>query len=215
MNAKGKMALIMAIVVLGVTAMIWYGVSSDNRRTEEAKQAVRTAVKDAALEMASSTISGLEAEQKYTGIDKMLLQNSLTYGNVGLEHSTLEYHVQLAYERDARMTLQQLRDRKAEPDGAKADSDKFLRERERSKRTFAEFSTSTTELTRIISRNALEFIVKNGGRPTPVDYRSAGLPVPTIVRTRTVVRRVPTPAPQSARRAPARPATRTATRPRT
>lgn len=176
---------------------------------------VRQEVKDMVLAMASANISGPEADEKYKDIDKMLLEADMSYGNASLTRSTLEYHVRLAYERDAIKSLRVLHDKKAEPEVAKTIADQFLEERKRSGKTFAEFNVSPTEITRIISRNALEFIKSTGGNPTSADYKAAGLPVPTI--TRTVIRRVPATSSrtQTARRAPgSRPGAKQVSRPR-
>ncbi|MSU45240.1 MAG: hypothetical protein EXS47_01265 [Candidatus Zambryskibacteria bacterium] len=158
---------------------------------------VEKEVKDVAIAMSSATISGPEAEMKRQQIFKVLRVEEMSLGQVHLEQADMDNHVRLAYERDARKSLVNLRNQKASPEQAKMIYDQFTSELRNAQKSFGDLGTTELAARQNLSRNALEFIQSTGGKPTVAQYQAAGLTVPTIVKTRTVYRRIQAPAPRS------------------
>lgn len=157
-------------------------------------------------------LTGLQAEKVVGEMENVLFGAKLTLSDIGTNEAELNRLVDAGWTRDAKATLIVLRDMKATPEQAKDVKLQFIEEQRRSQKVLSNFGTSEAELNRIVSRNALEFIQRNGGKPTPADYKAAGLPVPTITKTRTVIKRVPAKPTKVATRTPRKPALKPAVR---
>ncbi|MEK9157732.1 MAG: hypothetical protein AAB638_00935 [Patescibacteria group bacterium] len=181
-------------------------------KAEIAKQSARDEAIKKFSSLRNDSPSGAQAEELSVQILSQLASVDLTLDVIGTNGDELTKFIQEGWARDARVTLRSLRDMKALPEQAKTMKLQFVDESRRSEKVLANFGTSEAELNNIVNRNALEFIQRNGGRPTPAQYQAAGLPVPTITKTRTIVKRVPAKPTTAATRTPRKSAPKPAVR---
>jgi hypothetical protein len=197
-----RVVQLVLIVVVSVASVVACGGPS---KAEVAKQeAVNKAIKQFSS-LRNDSLSGLKAQQVVADIRATLDEAKLSFGDIGTNETELLRLIYAGWASDAQHTLASLRDIKALPEQAKDMKLQFIEEQRRSERVLSGFGTSEAELNNIVNRNALEFIQRNGGKPTPAQYRAAGLPVPTITKTRTIIKHLPAKPTKIAARTPRKP----------
>ncbi len=174
------------MAILAIT-LVACGPSKEEIAKNEAKQEATKA----ALVIANGTISGDSAEAQRSHIYDVLRAVDLVLADVPLEASTLDYQVREAHGRDAAYTFRTFWSTKAAPEQAQELKAKFILQAKQAGKTFEDFRTSSQEMSQVIARNSVEIMQANGGKPTVAMLRAAGMTVPTIVKTRTIIKRVP------------------------
>ena len=160
---------------------------------------VEKKVKDIAIAMGSAMISGPEAEKKRQQIFEILKSEEMSLDQVQLKEADMDNHVRLAYGRDARKTLVQLRNLQASPQQAVDTYDKLTSELRNAQMSFGNLETTELLTRQHLGRNSVEHMKNNGIQPTVAQYKAGGMIVPKETIVRRVIRRVPAPAPRSAR----------------
>ena len=161
-----------------------------------------------AYNIANTKMTGDQSKEQLIAIETILAKNKLNFTDISRSRGEIADKVRLNYANDAKERTNQLRATHAKPEEAKAMKTEIDRYLKAAGKSSGEIGTSDAELSRLVARNGLEFAQRNaGGTISPSTYIAAGLPVPTITRTRTVIQRVPV-RPAVAKKAPAKKPTR-------
>ncbi len=144
-----------------------------------------------AYQLANTKMSGDQALDQLHAIENILTKNKLGFTDIGRSRSELSDKVTAAYMNDAKRTVNELRGTHADLSRAKALKSEIQRCLKLASNSYGSVGTSDDEIARIIGRNSLEEADRSGAKVTPAMMIAAGMKVPIITRTRTVIQRVP------------------------
>ena len=174
---------------------------STAEKAEKAKQEARQQALAAFQSLRVNNLSGPAAEVKEAEILSPLNRTGQDLKAISVGQFEIEGLVQDGWARDAKATLIQFGDTKADPQRAQKLLAQFKDELQKSHRTMAMLGTSDAKLNQVVAMNALEVARASRATITPAMYKAAGIPT----NNHTIVKRLPAkPVRHTARKAPAK-----------
>ncbi len=174
---------IVGSVLLAVILTVGCGTSA----VEKNKQTAQSM----AYQLMNTKMTGDQSLDQLHAIENILKESKLGFIAIGRSRTELSDKVAANYISDAKSTVNELRGTHADVSRAKVLKGEVQRCLKLANNSYGAAGTSDQEIAQIIGRNGLEEAQRSGAKVTPAMMTAAGMKVPIITRTRTVIQRVP------------------------